>query len=96
MINITNSSDLSIAIQQLELKQDKEWALLKEQFQSTLGKFKLSNIVKGTIKDIITGPGLRTMMLQGVMGIATGVIAKNMLGGKTVSPFKRLLGNIFR
>ena len=94
MQSITTSEELKAAIEQLELQQADELILLKEQFYKTREGFKLVNIIKGTLKDAVSEPGLKTDVLNAAIGLTTGILAKKLMIGKTMNPFKKILGII--
>lgn len=91
---IKNTADLKMAIQQLEIKQAEEWPALKDDFHKTYESFKLINIIKGTFKDAVSAPDLKTNVINTAIGLTTGVIAKKLIIGKTFNPFTKLLGII--
>ncbi len=92
MQNINNTVQLKIAIQQLEKQQATEWPLLKNQFHSTIESFKLINIIKSSFREGISSPDLLTNTLKAAIGLTTGLVAKKLLIGKTINPFKKMLG----
>ncbi len=91
---ITTSEELNAAIQELELQRGDELILLKEQFNKTREDFKLINIIKGSLKHAVASPDLKTDVINAAIGFTTGVIAKKLMIGKTINPFKKLLGVI--
>ena len=91
---ILTSEELKAAIHELELRKGDELILLKEQFYKTREDFKLVNIIKGTFKHAVASPDLKTDALKAAIGFTTGVIAKKLMIGKTINPFKKLLGVI--
>jgi hypothetical protein len=92
MTSITTSEELKAAIQELELQQARELILLKEQFEETKEGFKLINIIKGTFKKAVSSPELKTDALNAAIGFTTGILAKKLMIGKTINPFKKILG----
>lgn len=91
---ITTSAHLKMAIQELELRQANELILLKEQFNKTSESLKPINLIKSTFKNAVSSPDLKTDVFNAVIGLATGVVAKKLMIGKTINPFKKLLGII--
>jgi hypothetical protein len=89
---ITTSEQLQAAIRQLELQQADEFILLKEQFQQTKKGFTLGNIIKGTFKDLVSNPDLKTDAVNAAIGFGSGILAKKLVIGKTINPLKKLLG----
>ena len=94
MQSITTSEELKAAIEQLELQQASEFILLKEQFYKTKEALKPINILKGTFKEVVAAPGLKTDAINAAIGFTTGILAKKLMIGKTINPFKKLLGII--
>lgn len=94
MKSITTSADLKMAIQQLELQQANEFILLKEEYKKTYEGLKLINIIKSTFKEAVTAPDLKTDVIKAAIGLTTGIVAKKLMIGKTINPFKKLLGII--
>lgn len=94
MKSITTSEELKFAIKTLELQQADEFFLLKEQFDKTKEGFKLSNIIKSTFKEVVSTPDLKTDAIKAAIGFTSGMLAKKLMIGKTINPFKKLLGII--
>lgn len=92
MNSITTSEELKAAIQQLELQQADELILLKEQYYKTKEGFKLTNLIKSKFKETISDPGLKTDAINAAIGFTSGILAKKLMIGKTINPFKKLLG----
>ena len=92
MRTITTSEELKEAIDQLEVQQADELLALKQQFHKTKDGFKLINIIKGTFKDVVSEPGLKTDALNAAIGFTSGILAKKLMIGKTINPIKKLLG----
>lgn len=89
---ITTSADLKMAIKQLEVQQATELFLLKEEFHATGERLKPMNIIKRTFKNAVTGPDLKTDLVNAAIGLATGIVTKKLMIGKTINPFKKLFG----
>ena len=94
MKSITTSADLKMAIEQLELQQANEFILLKEEYKKTYEGLKLINIIKSTFKEAVTAPDLKADVIKAAIGLTTGIVAKKLMIGKTINPFKKLLGII--
>jgi hypothetical protein len=92
MNSITTSEELKAAIQQLELQQADELILLKEQYYKTKEGFKLTNLIKSKFKETISDPDLKTDAINAAIGFTSGILAKKLMIGKTINPFKKLLG----
>ena len=60
MTSINTSADLKKAIQQLELQQANELALLKAEYKTTIEQLKQLNLVKNDFKKAVTSPDIKT------------------------------------
>jgi hypothetical protein len=89
---INSSEDLKQAIRELEQKQSNDLTSLKEEYNKAYKSFKLSNILKNTFKDLVKSPELKTDIVNGAIGLATGVVTKKLLVGKTINPIKNIFG----
>lgn len=89
---INNTSDLKLAIRQLELKEANELNMLKGQFKATTESLKPLNIIKNTFKKAAASPDLKSDVFNAAIGLTTGVLAKKLMIGKTANPFKKLMG----
>lgn len=94
MDKITSSTVLKLAIAKLEQQQASQWPLLKEEILNTAESLKLINILKGTFKEAMAVPDLKTSLLNGAIGLTTGVLAKKIILGRTLNPLSKLLGII--
>jgi hypothetical protein len=94
MSTINTYATLQSAILELELQQAHELGLLKEEFNAISESLRPLNIIKSTLKNAITAPDLKLDMVNAVIGLTTGVLAKKLMIGKTINPFKKLLGII--
>jgi len=94
MQKITTSEDLKNAIQQLEYTKATQWPLLKEELYTTYENLKPINLIKNTIKDVITAPDLKANVANTVIGLATGFVAKKAFVGGSHNPLTKLFGII--
>ncbi|MBK8521251.1 MAG: hypothetical protein WAT20_03470 [Ferruginibacter sp.] len=92
MKSITTSGELKAAIQQLELQQADDLILLKEQYFKTKEGFKLVNLIKSKFKEVAGDPDLKTDAINAAIGFTSGILARKLMIGKTINPFKKLLG----
>ena len=94
MKSISNSEELKAAIMQLELQQAGELILLKEQYYKTREGFKLINLIKSKFKETVSDPDLKTEAINAAIGFTSGILARKLMIGKTMNPFKKILGVI--
>ena len=92
MKSITTSGELRAAIKELEIQQAGELIVLKEQYYKTKEGFKLVNLIKSKFKETISDPDLKTDAINAAIGFTSGILAKKLMIGKTINPFKKLLG----
>lgn len=93
MENIKNSIDLQKAILALELENKVKSELVKEQFLIIHESLKPINLLKSTIKDIISSPDLKTGIIDISIGVSTGFMAKKIVAGDSHNVFKQLMGS---
>jgi hypothetical protein len=96
MQNITSTAGLKNAIQLLEVEQAIKGQLLKEQFQITYESLKPINMLKSTLKDIISSPSLKDNLLSTTVGLAGGYLTKKIAVGATGKIFRKLIGSVLQ
>lgn len=89
---ITSIDELKESILLLKMKQANDWCLLKEEFNTTYESLKPMNMIKNTFKDMASQPNLKTDVVNSLIGLATGFIAKKVFLGNSHNPFTKLLG----
>ena len=78
----------------LERRQAMEMNALKEQFHLTYESLRPMNILKKSLSEIATAPGLKSGIINGVIGLATGYLSKKVLIGSSHNPIKRIIGTL--
>lgn len=96
MDKITNVQELNSAILKLENKQAEEAILLKEQFNLTYESLKPINLVRTTLKELVTAPDLKEDLLKTSISIASGYFSKKLAVGSSDNPFKQILGSFLQ
>lgn len=89
---ISTSADLKNAIAELKLEQQRSFAAMKEEFSRAQDNLKLANILKTTFKNIVDVPDLKKDIFNAAIGVASGVMAKKLVAGKTRNPLSKLAG----
>jgi hypothetical protein len=92
MEKIRTVSELKNAIKQLEYEQSVQLLLLKEEFHIVCEKLKPVNIIKDTLKDSV--PDIKTSITNSFLGVASGLLTRKIILGKTNNPITRTLGLI--
>jgi hypothetical protein len=79
MENITSTAGLKNAIQLLEAERTINWQRLKEQFYPTCESLKPVNLLKSTLKDMVSSPYMIENILSTVLSLATGFLSKKLV-----------------
>lgn len=96
MQNIDSDVGLKEAIQQLEHEQALQGKLLREQFDLARETIKPVSLIKSTFDEVVSSPMLISNILGATIGLSAGFISKRMFVGPSVSPLKKLIGNILQ
>ena len=96
MQNITTSEELKNAVQLLEVEQAIKGQILKEKFFQTFESLKTVNLIKSTLKEVVSSPFLIDNILGTVMGMATGYFSNKILIGVSGNIFRRLFGSVLQ
>ena len=92
MQNITHTAGLKNAIQLLEIEQAIKKQLLNEQFHITYESLKPINILKSTLKDVISSENI----LGTTVGLASGYLSKKIVVGASGNIFRKLIGSVLQ
>ncbi len=92
-----NASDtLNEMIAVLQQQQALELEILKDQFHITYESLKPVNLIKNTIKEVVTLPNLKNNLLNNVIGLTTGFLSKKLIVGATHNPVIKLAGTLLQ
>jgi hypothetical protein len=92
MQKINSESELRAAIVQLEIKQDAEGKILKEEFFEAYENIKPINLIRSTLVEVTESSDIKDHLLNTSVAIATGYISKILFDGITHNPLRKLLG----
>lgn len=92
MENQYTAESLKLMIKELEIKQEEEGNILKEQIISTYENLKPANIIKNVIRDFFSTDSLKDELISTAVSVASGFITKRMLVGKSNNQLMRLVG----
>jgi hypothetical protein len=87
---------LKDAIEQLELRQTREWLSLKEQFLDTYESLKPLNVLKNTWKDVSASPDIKENLLGATLGLTAGHLARTLFVGASQQPIKKIFGTLLQ
>lgn len=82
----------SILVKELELEVESK--LLKIHFLEAYESLKPINLIKTTFKQVVSSSHLKENIADGIIGMATGFVAKKIIMGKTHNPITHILGKI--
>ncbi len=92
MQTIVTQTDLRVAIELLEMRQDAEGILLKEQALLTYESIKPINLIKNIFHESAESDELRGDLLNSSIGISAGYASKFLFQGFSGGPVKKILG----
>lgn len=84
-------AELRFAIQQLEIKQANDWPPLKQLLLATAETLKPKHILKGTIKEMFSEPGLKKTAVNTAIGVAAVVAANYFFPAKLAGKLAKLV-----
>lgn len=87
---ISTSAELKNAIREMELEQKNNLLALRQELAATQENLKISNIIKSTFKKIVDVPDLKADIVNTAIGLASGIMTKKLVVGKTHNPFSKL------
>ncbi|WP_289665969.1 hypothetical protein [Flavobacterium panacagri] len=91
---IINIDQLNQKIQELEVRQDKEWCAIKDHIDDLKENLKPINLIRNTVEEINETVGFKSHIAQSAISIGIGYLAKRFIVGKGDSMFKGVLGSI--
>lgn len=96
MENITNSAELKKAIQLLEVEQYVCGQQLKEQLINTYHGFNTINLLKSTLKEVVSSPYLIDNLIGTGLSLATGYLSNKILIGVSGKLFNKIFGSVIQ
>ncbi len=90
------NDSLDEAIALLEIKRCQELIQLKEQVQVVHESLKPINIIKNSFKAVMTSPDLKDSIGKTAIGVASGLLVKNILFRKSHNPLKMVAGIVLQ
>jgi len=96
MQKIKSATELKNAIQRLEVEQTIKGQLLSEQFNIVYESLKPVNIIKQTMKDLVTSPSLISNVLGVTVGLSSGYLAKKLVVGQSGGIIKNIVGSLLQ
>lgn len=92
-----NQTDaLNEKIRLLQMKQEREFILLKEQAHVAYESLKPINLIKSTFHEVASSPDIKNNIVSNVIGFVTGFLSRKVLMGSSDNPIKRILGTVLQ
>ncbi|QLC65550.1 hypothetical protein LPB248_04355 [Flavobacterium sp. LPB0248] len=91
---IYNIDQLNQRIEELEVRQDKEWCDIKDEIDEIKNNLKPINLIRNTVEEINETVGFKSHIAQSAISIGIGYLAKRFIVGKGDSMFKGILGSV--
>jgi len=85
---------LKESIRLLEIRQEEEGKIFKEQFKETYESLKPSNIIKNTIKELANSVEVKNNLFETVMALLSGYLAKKIMLDSKSSFFNRIIRTV--
>jgi hypothetical protein len=96
MKSINEKIELEQKIIFLKNKQAVDFLVLKNQYHATIESFKPINLLKNSIQEAITSPGLKSNLINGAIGLGTTYLTKNLVNEDSSNPIKRVIGKVLQ
>lgn len=96
MEKIKNQLDLKVRIDFLDTKQEQQELELREEFKKLFEQIKPANLLKTAVKDVFKSPEVKKDLVNGGLGLLTGIAARGLLMGTAGGPVKMLLGRLLQ
>ncbi len=96
MATQTATERLKESIRLLEMKQEAEGKILKEQLKITYESLKPVNLIKSSLKEITSSVEVKNDLLGAIMSILSGYLTKRMVAGSNSNVFIKVLGALLQ
>ena len=96
MKNIATVASLKDTIRVLEVEQASKGQLLKEELSVVYESLLPINILRNTLKKYFGKSDLTENLSDSAMGMASGLLVKKILIGKSGNAFKKLIGSLIQ
>ena len=96
LLEIANTSDLSIAIKRLEAKRFLQEEEIKADFHVILNDLKPANILKKTLHEVQESTPLKHNLLKVAVGLGAGYFSRKLIVGQSAGILKKALGAVLQ
>ncbi len=87
---------LKESIRILEIRQEEEGNILKEQFRITYESLKPLNLIKKSVTDLVNSVEIKNSIFETIISILTGYLSKKLMVTSKSSPFMKLFGTFLQ
>lgn len=96
MKKITNAAELKQQILELEATKEYQHADLKQHFAQVREAFRPANLIKSTVRDVTSTPGIGGKLAGTLVGLLAGYLTKRVVFGSTHNPLKKMAGTLLQ
>jgi hypothetical protein len=96
MKTLSQKLQLETKIANLKNKQNLDFIILKNQYNSTINSFKPINLIKNSLEDIITTPSIKANVLNGALQLGTIFFSNNFIKLNSVITRVSLLKKVIK
>lgn len=90
------SFNLQQRITELELLERKQIALLKKSAEALADSISPARVIKSTLSDMVTSPGLKGKLIDTAVGIGAGLIGKKIVTRNSKNVITKITGSVMQ
>jgi hypothetical protein len=83
---------LKESIRRLEIRQEEEGKILKEQFKITYESLKPLNLIKNSLRELANSVDIKNSIFETVVSIVSGYVSQKFIVNSKSSTMKKILG----
>jgi len=87
---------LKESIRLLEIRQDEEGKILKEQFRITYESLKPINLIKSSLSELVSSVEIKTSIFETMVAIVSGYISQKFILSPKSGIFKKIVGTMMQ
>ncbi|MBD3581103.1 hypothetical protein [Flavobacterium selenitireducens] len=91
---IRNDHDLQQAILELEKQKSDDGQALRDQWTLTKQNLNPMTLIKDGVKDLFAAPDVRTGVVKGLLGLASGFVTRKLVVGEKPSTVRKVVGTL--
>ena len=83
---------LKESIRRLEIRQEEEGKILKEQFKITYESLRPVNLIKSSLRELANSLDIKNSIFETIVSIVSGYVSQKFIVNSKSSPLKKILG----